>query len=52
MVEVSGSVEITSQTDLRPFKFGGVDIRRTFWAEIVEIHESAVRLLSVFEEAH
>jgi hypothetical protein len=54
VVQVSGEVEITSHTDLRPFKFGGVDIRRTFWADIAEIHESAIRLLSVFdlEEAH
>ena len=49
VVEVSGEIEITNQSDLRPFIFGGLDLRRTYWEDIVEIHSSAVAMLSVFD---
>lgn len=40
----TGSVEVTNQTELGPFKHG-VDARRTYWEEISEVPSAAKSLL-------
>jgi len=44
-----GVIEVTSETDLRPFKTD-LDQRRTYWSEIVEVQEEALQFVGIHLE--
>lgn len=45
-VSVDSPVEVTSETNLKPFT-NGVDRDRVYWSEIVSIDESALRFIGI-----